>query len=87
MHNQRIQKTENLSEKEKNEQLLPIIPLHGLRHSCATLLNYLSVDIITISKVLGHAQASTTMDVYAHAFGELNREASDKVSEWLRANA
>lgn len=86
-HNERIQKLEHLSEKEKKEQLLPIIPLHGLRHSCATLLNYLSVDIITISEILGHAQASTTMDVYAHAFGELNRVASNKLGEWRRAKA
>lgn len=38
--------------KAKAEGLeeLPIIPLHGLRHSCATLLNYLEVNIIEISK-------------------------------------
>ena len=47
---------------------LPIIPLHGLRHSCATLLNYLEINIIDISKILGHAKSSTTMDIYAHSF-------------------
>lgn len=31
--------------------VLPDIPLHGLRHSCATLLNYLGVNIIDISNV------------------------------------
>lgn len=86
-HNEWVENNKILTEKEKAKMILPIIPLHGLRHSCATLLNYLEVDIITISKLLGHAQASTTMNVYAHTFEELNREASDKMGEWLKANA
>ncbi|WP_288876656.1 site-specific integrase [uncultured Allobaculum sp.] len=48
---------QNNPDKAKAEGLeeLPIIPLHGLRHSCATLLNYLEVNIIEISKTLGHS--------------------------------
>ena len=48
--------------KEKGFEELPIIPLHGLRHSCATLLNSIDVNIIDISEILGHAKSSTTMD-------------------------
>lgn len=65
---------------------LPIIPLHGLRHSCATLLNYLEVNIIDISKILGHAQSSTTMNIYAHSFEEQKKEATNKLEEFLREN-
>ena len=63
---------------------LPIIPLHGLRHSCATLLNYLEMNIIDISKILGHANCSTTMNIYAHSFEEQKRVASNKLNEFLR---
>lgn len=65
---------------------LPEIPLHGLRHSCATLLNYLEVNIIDISKYLGHASCSTTMNIYAHSFEEQKRMASDKLNEFIRRN-
>lgn len=65
---------------------LPLIPLHGLRHSCATLLNYLDVNIIDISKYLGHANCSTTMNIYAHSFEAQKRAASDKLNEFVRMN-
>lgn len=73
--------------KQKGLSTLPLIPLHGLRHSCATLLNYLDVNIIDISNILGHAQTSTTMNIYAHSFEEQKRVASDKIDEFLRENA
>lgn len=65
---------------------LPIIPLHGLRHSCATLLNYLEVNIIDISKILGHAKSSTTMDIYAHSFEKQNKEAANKLNAFIVNN-
>lgn len=70
----------------KGLETLPFIPLHGLRHSCATLLNYLDVNIVDISKYLGHANCSTTMNVYAHSFEAQKREASDKLDEFMRIN-
>lgn len=77
------------SEQAKIEgfEELPIIPLHGLRHSCATLLNYLEMNIIDISKILGHANCSTTMNIYAHSFEEQKRVASNKLNEFLKINA
>lgn len=73
--------------KEKGLEELPIIPLHGLRHSCATLLNYLGVNIIDISKILGHSETSTTMNIYAHSFEEQSRVASNKLDEFMRMHA
>jgi integrase len=74
-------------DKMNNLEVLPDIPLHGLRHSCATLLNFLGVNIIDISNVLGHAQTSTTMNIYAHSFEEQKRVASEKIDEFLMKNA
>lgn len=65
---------------------LPAIPLHGLRHSCATLLNYLDMNIVDISRYLGHASCSTTMNIYAHSFEEQKRVASRKLDEFLQSN-
>lgn len=72
--------------KKNGFEPLPMIPLHGLRHSCATLLNYLDVNIIDISKILGHAKSSTTMDIYAHSFEEQNREAANKLDVFIKNN-
>lgn len=72
--------------REKGLEELPVIPLHGLRHSCATLLNYLGVDIVDISKYLGHANCTTTMNIYAHSFEKQKRTACDKLDVFLQTN-
>jgi integrase len=46
---------------------LPPIRLHDLRHTCATWLIARGTPIPTVAQMLGHADASTTMRVYAHA--------------------
>lgn len=49
---------------------LPIIKLHDLRHTSATLLIGSGCDIETVSKRLGHSKASVTLDIYAHPLPE-----------------
>ncbi len=60
---------------------LPDIPFHGLRHTSATLLISENVDIRTVSARLGHAQASTTMNIYAHSLKESDKKAADKLDK------
>jgi len=62
---------------------LPDIPLHGLRHTSATLLISQNVDVRTVSGRLGHAQTSTTMDIYSHALKEMDEKASDALDQLL----
>ena len=62
---------------------LPIIPFHGLRHTSATLLISQGVDIVTVSKRLGHADVSTTLNIYAHALRKMDNVASEKLEELL----
>lgn len=45
---------------------IPIITIHGLRHTHTSLMARKGVPIEVISKRLGHAKISTTMDVYRH---------------------
>ena len=44
------------------------IHVHGLRHSHASLLIQMGVNIVLISKRLGHEKVSTTLDTYSHFF-------------------
>lgn len=60
---------------------LPNIPLHGLRHTSATVLISEDVDIRTVSARLGHAQTSTTMNIYAHSLKESDKKAADKLDK------
>ena len=74
---------EELPEGAKRLEPLPRIPFHGLRHTCATLLNDMGTNISIISKILGHAQTSTTMNIYAHSFESQLREASVNMDVFL----
>ena len=52
---------------------LPHINAHAFRHTMASMLYYNGVDTVSISNRLGHAQPSTTANIYAHVI-----ENSDK---------
>uniref|UniRef100_UPI0040265CCC tyrosine-type recombinase/integrase n=1 Tax=Gemmiger formicilis TaxID=745368 RepID=UPI0040265CCC len=52
-----------------------------MRHTNASLLIAQGVDVRTVASLLGHAQASTTLDIYAHAFDKNKREAQEKLGK------
>ncbi|WP_066715694.1 tyrosine-type recombinase/integrase [Clostridium sp. Marseille-P299] len=66
-----------------DSEKLPEIPLHGLRHTSATLLIADNIDIRTVSARLGHAQTSTTMNIYAHALKETDEKAANSLEDRL----
>lgn len=68
---------------ESEEEKLPDIRLHDLRHTSATLLISEGVDIVTVSKRLGHEKPSTTSDIYAHALETVDIKASDTLERLL----
>lgn len=59
----------------KNE--LQTISLHGLRHTAASILLGKGLPIRTISGILGHAQASTTLNIYSHVMQATVHQAAD----------
>jgi integrase len=56
---------------------------HGLRHSAATQWIAHGVDIFSVSRRLGHASASFTMDVYGHLLKGQQRHASEALDYLL----
>ena len=52
------------------------VRLHDLRHFAATRLLAAGVPVRTVSGRLGHANAATTLGVYAHFLEESDREAA-----------
>lgn len=59
---------------------MPHVHFHDLRHSCASILISLGVDLYMISKILGHSNVQTTQR-YAHLQVEQQRTALDKLSQ------
>lgn len=60
---------------------LPHLHCHAFRHSAASIMISAGVDIVTVSKMLGHATTSTTTDVYSHAIDEAKRRATECVAD------
>jgi len=55
------------------------VTLHSLRHTNATLMIAEGTDIRTVSNRLGHAQTSTTLNIYAHALKSKDKDAAEKL--------
>ena len=53
-------------------------------HTSATMLISANQDIATVSKRLGHAHASVTLDIYTHALEKNDRTAADALEELLK---
>ena len=69
---------------EREEDKLPQISLHGLRHTMATLLIAEGMEISTASGRLGHADISTTLDIYTHLLKERDKTASKTLEKYLQ---
>jgi hypothetical protein len=57
--------------------------LHSFRHSLATNLRELGVDIKVAQESMRHSSCRTTLDIYPRAVDQQKREASLKVVGWM----
>jgi integrase len=62
---------------------MPDVTFHALRHSHASQLIHEGVDIVTISKRLGHAKPDITLRVYAHLFHKDDGKAAATINAAL----
>lgn len=62
---------------------LPHINPHSFRHTAASILISRGVDIVTVSKLLGHANPSMTTDTYSHIIEDAKRKAAECVADVL----
>lgn len=60
---------------------LPHINPHAFRHTMASMLYFNGVDSVSISKRLGHAQVSTTANIYAHVIEEADKKNADILAD------
>ena len=59
------------------------IRFHDLRHTFATLSLESGMDVKTLSAMLGHVSAATTLDIYTHVTGDMQTEAAAKIDRGL----
>ena len=64
---------------------IPVISVHGLRHTHASILIYEGVSLPIVSARLGHSKTSTTQDVYTHIIKEMQAKDDDKIIGVLSA--
>ncbi|EGP02664.1 phage integrase family protein [Pasteurella multocida subsp. gallicida str. Anand1_poultry] len=62
---------------------IPIISLHGLRHTHASLLLFAGVSIASVARRLGHSNMTTTQKTYLHIIQELENRDIDLVMRSL----
>lgn len=55
---------------------LPRVTLHSLRHTHASALIAAGMDVLTVSRRLGHSSPSITLGAYAHKFANRDAEAA-----------
>ena len=66
-------------ERYCRELEIPIISVHGLRHTHASLLLFAGVSIASVARRLGHASMTTTQKTYIHIIQELENRDIDLV--------
>ena len=59
---------------------LPHIPLHGLRHTYASLALAKGVNAAIVSRRLGHSSVAFTLDVYSHVLPQVDAEAAEVIA-------
>jgi integrase len=71
----------------RNSGVDKTIPVHALRHTAATLMLDASLDLLDVSKRLGHSRPSTTLDLYAHLLNARRDAGTIAIEAAMKASA
>jgi integrase len=69
------------------DRKLPRIMFHALRHSHASALIAAGLDVVSVSRRLGHGSAAITLKVYAHLFTDTDSAAARAIDAAMRGGA
>ncbi len=73
----------NILKKHCKNANVPVLSIHGLRHTHASLLLFAGVSIASVARRLGHASMTTTQKTYLHIIQELENKDIDIVMRSL----
>ena len=73
----------NVLARHCKEVEIPIISIHGLRHTHASLLLFAGVSIASVARRLGHSNMTTTQKTYLHIIQELESKDIDLIMRSL----
>jgi integrase len=63
---------------------LPRVSFHALRHTHASALIAAGVDVVKISRRLGHKNPTVTLNIYAHLFERSDSTAADAIEAAMK---
>ena len=75
-------KPESVSDRWRDavkNRKLPKVTFHALRHSHVSALIAAGLDVVSVSRRLGHASPALTLNVYSHLFVNNDRKAADAI--------
>lgn len=73
----------DILERHCKKSNIPVISVHGLRHTHASLLLFAGVSIASVARRLGHSSMTTTQKTYLHIIHELENQDVDLVMRSL----
>ena len=73
----------NILARHCKECNIPVISIHGLRHTHASLLLFTGVSIASVARRLEHSSMTTTQKTYLHIIQELENKDIDLVMRSL----
>lgn len=73
----------DILERHCRQANVPVISVHGLRHTHASLLLFAGVSIASVARRLGHSSMTTTQKTYLHIIQELENKDIDLVMRSL----
>ena len=67
----------------KSRKLPKVVTFHALRHSHASALIAAGLDVVTVSRRLGHASPALTLSTYSHLFKNSDHQAAEAIDAAL----
>lgn len=56
--------------------------LHALRHTQASMLADMGINVVEVSKRLGHSEVTTTLNIYSHLFKKADKKIADQLEQY-----